>query len=112
MRDYKLYLEDILRSIQRIEKYIRGLTYRQFQKDQMLLDAVIRNLEIIGEAAGNLPQDIKKRSPAIEWKKLSGLRNILIHEYFGVDREILWDIISNKIPELKKAITGPLSKKK
>jgi len=112
MRDYKLYLEDILPAIRKIEKYTHGLAYQQFPKDELVLDAVIRNLEIIGEAARNLLQDIKKRSSAIEWKKLSGLRNILIHEYFGVDREILWDIVSNKIPELKKAITGSLSKKK
>ena len=105
MRDSKLYLEDILQAIRKIDQYVHGLTYRQFQKDELVLDAVIRNLEIIGEASRNLPQDIKKQFPHIEWKKLSGLRNILAHEYFGVDHEILWDIVTSKMPELKKAVT-------
>ena len=75
-----------------------------------MLDAVIRNLEIIGEAARNLLQDIKKRSPAIEWKKLSGLRNILIHEYFGVNPLRVWEAIIKDIPPLKQNILSIVKK--
>ena len=110
MRDYKLYLEDILPAIRKIEKYTHGLAYQQFPKDELVLDAVIRNLEIIGEAARNLLQDIKKRSPAIEWKKLSGLRNILIHEYFGVNPLRVWEAIIKDIPPLKQNILSIVKK--
>ena len=72
----------------------------------MVIDAVIRNLEIIGEATKHLPALIKKKYPDVEWKKISGLRDILAHEYFGVDKDVLLDIIANKIPELKKEILG------
>ncbi|HEC86588.1 MAG TPA: DUF86 domain-containing protein, partial [Thermoplasmatales archaeon] len=65
-------------------------------------DGVIRNLEIIGEAVKNLPDDIKKDYPEVEWRKIAGLRDILIHAYFGVDLEVIWDIVKNKVPELKR----------
>ena len=112
MRDYKVYLEDIYEAAKKIEKYCKDLTYGQFQRNELVLDAVIRNLEIIGEASKNVPHAVKKQFSDIEWKKLSGLRNIRIHEYFGVDVEILWDIVTNKIPKLKKEIFGILKKMK
>ena len=112
MRDYKVYLDDIYEAAKKIEKYVNDLTYAQFQQNELVLDAVIRNLEIIGEASKNVPQNIKTQFSDIEWGKLSGLRNILIHEYFGVDSEILWDIVSNKIPKLKKEIFKVLRKGK
>ncbi|MBM4324677.1 MAG: DUF86 domain-containing protein [Deltaproteobacteria bacterium] len=68
------------------------------------MDAVVRNLEIIGEAIKKLPEDIRLKYPEVEWKKIAGLRDILIHEYFGVDHEIIWDIIQNKLPLLKEQI--------
>ena len=108
MRDYRFYLEDIQSSVQKIEKFTKGLTLQKFQKDDLVIDAVIRNLEVIGEASGNIPDKIKKKYPDIEWKKITALRNILIHEYFGVDHEILWDIVTNKLPELKKTINAAL----
>ena len=108
MRDYKLHLEDILQSIKKIEKYTRGADLHKFQDDELVVDAVVRNLAIIGEAAKHIPPQIKKKLPDIEWKKLSGLRNILIHEYFGVDSQILWDIVANKIPALKEKIQNYL----
>lgn len=109
MRDYKLYLDDILQAIQKIEKYTKGLNADKLKKEDLVVDGVVRNLEIIGEAAKNIPQDIKKEHPDIEWKKIAGLRDILAHEYFGIDLEILWDIIKNKLPELKDKVT-PLMK--
>ena len=80
------------------------ITYDSFQDDRKTVDAVVRNLEIIGEASKKIPPEIKEKISTIEWRKIAGLRDILIHEYFGVDEEILWDIVENKIPELKKAI--------
>ena len=104
MRDYKLYLDDILEATKRIEKYTKKLTLAKLKKDELTVDGVVRNLEIIGEAAKNIPANIKEKYPDIEWKKIAGLRDILAHEYFGVDLEVLWDVIENKLPDLKKKI--------
>lgn len=105
MRDYKIYLNDILKSIKKIEKYTEKInSFNEFKSKEMELDAVIRNLQIIGEAAKNIPLEIKKQNKEIEWKKISGLRDILVHAYFGVSEEIVWDIIKNRIPDLKKQI--------
>jgi len=101
-RDYKVYLNDILASISKIERYVDDLSFQGFTEDSMRVDAVVRNLEVIGEAAKHVPKEIRRKYPFVEWRKVSGLRDILIHEYFGVDPDILWDIIKNKIPNLKK----------
>lgn len=105
MRDYKLYLDDILLAIKKIEKYTKGLSLKGLKKDDLVVDGVVRNLEIIGEAVKNVPLHIKDKHPDVEWKKISGLRDILAHEYFGIDLEILWDIIENKLPSFKKEIS-------
>jgi uncharacterized protein with HEPN domain len=76
----------------------------------MRVDAVIRNLEIIGEAAGKVPQDIREKYPAIEWRKISDFRNILVHQYFQIDTEILWDIVKNRIPDLRRQIDSIITK--
>ncbi len=99
-RDYKLFITDIRDCANRILDYTGGKSFEEFTKDQMLIDAVVRNLEIIGEATKNLPDEIRQKYPKIEWRKIVGLRDIVIHGYFGVDNEILWDIIQNKIPDL------------
>ncbi len=101
MRDYKLYLDDILEAIKRIEKYTKKFTLEKLKKDDLTIDGVVRNLEIIGEAVKNIPADIRYKHPDVEWKKIAGLRDILAHEYFGVDLEVLWDIVENKLPDLK-----------
>lgn len=110
MRDYRLYLEDILEAIKNIEKYTKGINAKKLKDNSLIRDAVIRNLEIIGEAVKHIPLTLKKKHPLIEWKKISGLRDILAHEYFGVDLGILWDIISNKLPALKKETKAILKK--
>ena len=101
MRHYKLYIEDILDAISKIEKYTKGLTRSKFQKNTLVIDAVVKNLEVIGEASKRIPIAIKNEIPSIQWKKIVGLRNILIHEYAGIDKDIVWDIIEHKLPELK-----------
>lgn len=102
-RDYRLYLDDILDAINQINEYVAGYDKESFSKDRKTIDAVIRNLEIIGEAAGHLPEEIRNLTPHIEWRKIVGLRNILIHEYFGINVHIVWDVIANKLDPLKVA---------
>jgi len=108
-REYKVYLRDILEAIGRIERYTGNMNFEDFSNNELIQDGVIRNLEIIGEAVKNLPDDIKKYYPEVEWRKIAGLRDILIHAYFGVDLEIIWDIVRNKVPELKEMVRKILS---
>lgn len=103
-REYKVYLVDILSAIAKIERYSKDLDFSNFTNSELIVDGIVRNLEIIGEAVKNIPKTIKSKHKKIEWKKIAGLRDILIHEYFGVDPEILWDIVKNKIPDLKAQI--------
>lgn len=104
MRDYRLYFEDLLESLSKIEAYTAGFTFKKFAKDQKTIDAVVRNFSIVGEATRQLPDVIKAKYPDIEWKAMIDFRNVIIHEYFGVDHEILWDIIQTKLPPLKKKL--------
>lgn len=107
-KNHRLHLEDILEAVEKIQRYVKGLTYDTFVKKDMTVDAVIRNLEIIGEAAKNLPQDIKEKYPDIPWKRMIGLRNIAVHEYFGVDLSIIWEIVTRNLPETKARIVEVL----
>ena len=103
-RDFRVYLEDILDAARKIREFTKGLKADDLSKDAKTLDAVIRNLEVIGEAVKRIPNDARRKSPDTEWKKIAGLRDILIHEYFGIDVEIVWDIIQNKLPPLEAQI--------
>ncbi len=102
-------MRDILEAIGKIERYTENMNFEDFSNNELIQDGVIRNLEIIGEAVKNLPDDIKKDYPEVEWRKIAGLRDILIHAYFGVDLEIIWDIVKNKVPELKEMVRKILS---
>jgi uncharacterized protein with HEPN domain len=93
-----MFLEDILTSMDRIAEYIEGLSYDQFKKYYKTVDAVIRNFEIIGEAANKIPQSVKEMYKEVPWSEMYLLRNKVSHEYFGIDYEILWDVIINHLP--------------
>lgn len=105
-RDYKVYFQDILAAINNIEKYTKNVSFSKFNNSSLIVDAVVRNLEIIGEAAKSVPAEARLKHKDVEWKKIAGLRDVLIHEYFGVDLVVLWDIIQNKLPSLKQAISN------
>ncbi len=100
-RETRLYIDGIEQSIAHIEEYVRGLSFEDFACDPKTMDAVIRNFEVMGEAATNLPDDFKARHPKMPWGKMIGMRNKVAHEYFGVDPEIIWKTILEDIPELK-----------
>jgi uncharacterized protein with HEPN domain len=103
-RDSRVYLEDILEATRKITVYTGGLSKAAFLEDEKTIDAVVRNLEVIGEAVKNLPEDLRTQHSTVEWKKIAGLRDILIHEYFGLDAEIVWDIVRNKVPALDREV--------
>ena len=103
-RDYKVYLQDVLEAAERVRGYITGLSLKTFSEDVKTVDAVVRNLEVIGEAIKQVPDDVRSKYTQVEWKRISGLRDILIHQYFGVDVEIIWDIVQNKLPVLETQI--------
>jgi len=109
-RDWKLFIEDALECIGRIEKYIEGLTFEDFENDSKTVDAVVRNLEIIGEASKSIQEDVKARYPDVYWKGVVGLRNRIIHEYFGVDLKIIWHIVKEELPTLMKQMKRILEK--
>jgi len=109
-RDFRLYIDDILEAIHQIQTYIVDLDEDAFARDRKTQDAVIRNLEIIGEAAGNLPEQFQKTAPDIDWRKIKGLRNILIHEYFGINIPIIWDVVQSKLGPLEAACRKLLKK--
>lgn len=101
-RSYKLYLEDILTSANKIQKYVGSSSYEVLINDEMRVDAIIRNFEIIGEASSNIPQEVRDKYSFVEWRKISDFRNVLAHGYFGIDYEIMWEIIKNKLPDLQR----------
>lgn len=99
-RDNLLLLEDMLQSANKIKQYTDGLNYNAFISDDKTIDAVVRNFEIIGEAANRIDPDFRTNNPEIEWKRIRGFRNRIIHDYFGIDYEIVWTIIESYLDEL------------
>ena len=108
-REWRLRVEDILEAIAKIERYIEGLTYEQFQADQKSVDAVVRNLEVIGEAVRHLTSAVEDLPPGVPWLDIAGMRNILIHEYFGVDLNIIWQTVRQDLPELRTQLQRAIS---
>jgi uncharacterized protein with HEPN domain len=108
-RDFRLYCTDILDSGNAIIEFVNGLSFEQFCNDRKTYSAVIREFEIIGEAVGKLPEASKQRRPDVEWQDIKDFRNLLTHEYFGVDLEIVWRIIEDDLPVLMEAIREIMS---
>jgi uncharacterized protein with HEPN domain len=106
-KDDSVYLDHIIDSIVRIEKYTSGLEEPKFISDELVQDGVIRQLQIIGEAAKRLSDETRARYPKVEWKDIGGMRDKLVHDYFGVDLAAVWDTVTKDLPELKKALTAP-----
>ncbi len=111
-RDWRLFLTDILECIEKIEGYLSGSSYENFIQDEKTKDAVVRNLEILGEAANQIPVEIQRKYHEIPWPQIVSLRNRLIHGYFVVDYDIVWDIVCKELPILKPKIEKILEDKK
>ena len=109
-RDSRVYLEDILASAAKIRSYVGTMGAEEFLRDGKTVDAVVRNLEIIGEAVKQLPEAERAKDPLVEWQKIAGLRDVLIHAYSSVDLDILWDVVANKLPEFEVRVRALLDR--
>ena len=108
-RELGLFVEDIVRCCNKVAEYTAGMDFVSFAADAKTFDAVARNLEIIGEAVKRLPNAFREAHPAVEWRKIAGLRDIVIHEYFGIDPAIIWDVVQNHLPRLGNYLRGVLN---
>ena len=104
MRDYNLYLKDILAAIDSIEEFVKDMDLEAFQEDDKTASAVMRKFEIIGEATKQIPDDIREKHSDIPWKEMAGMRDKLIHFYFGVDYQLVWKAIKERLPQIKPEI--------
>ncbi len=104
-RTYEYFLQDILKAANSIHQYIEGYELESFKVDQMRVDAVMHNLMIVGEAIKNIPADIRQKMPEIQWQRISRFRDLVVHHYFGIDLENVWQIIQTHLPELQSQVT-------
>lgn len=111
-RNWEFRLEDINEALELIEEYVIDLDFTSWTKDRKTIDAVIRNLEIICEAANHIPHSIQEKYTKIPWLQMKGMRNLLVHEYFGVDIDVLWRTIQEDLPRLKSQIKTIISETK
>lgn len=107
-RDYRDYMRDISDSVTDIVSFIEGMTFEEFIKDKKTINAVVRSIEVIGEATKKIPETLKDKYSEIPWKKMAGMRDKMIHEYFGIDMEILWKTVKDEIPILRPLIQNAL----
>lgn len=107
-RDWRLYIDDILASIARVEEYTRGLEFEEFERDSMRVEAVLHNFMIIGEAASRISPELQRRLPSVPWPKMRGMRNIIAHGYFAVRLKVVWDASRDDLPTLVPALQAAL----
>lgn len=110
--EVSIFIHNILKAIQNIEQYIASLSLIQFRESELIIDAVIRNFEIIGEVSQSIPRVVQKAYPEVPWKKMLEIRNILIHENFGMDVDIIWYTMKKELPKLKRQLTAMVSKER
>ncbi|MGB8645299.1 MAG: DUF86 domain-containing protein [Anaerolineae bacterium] len=110
-RSYRLYLQDMFDATQRISEYSQHMDFQDFLGNRMAYDAILRNLEIIGEAAKNVPTEVRQRYPQVEWRRIAGLRDIMAHTYYALDDETIWDIVENQVSELYEQVSKILEGK-
>lgn len=108
MRDLLLYLRDIRTACEKILRFTDGQSYEEFLESEVVYDATLRNLTVIGEAVKAVPAEMRDRYPDVEWRRIAGFRDIAVHVYFGIDNETLWDIVRTRVPELLARIEGIL----
>ncbi len=108
-RTYRDYVQDILTSLQEIEEFTKEMDFESFAKDKKTVNAVIRSLEVMGEAVKKIPKEIRDKYPEIPWKYIAGMRDKLIHEYHGIDLEIIWEVVKKEAPPLKPLFEKLLS---
>jgi uncharacterized protein with HEPN domain len=111
-RDESLYIDDIQAACEKVVRFTKGMTYKEFVHDDLHFDAVLRNLQIIGEAVKKISEETRQTHPEVKWRKIAGFRDIVAHEYFGVNEETVWDIVENEIPALFEIAKSMLEEKK
>jgi uncharacterized protein with HEPN domain len=108
-RDYRLFPDDMQTSVEKVLRYAQDIDLAHLADDEKTFDAIVRNLEIIGEAAKHIPPDVRARYPEVAWRSIAGLRDVVVHEYFGIDEDILRDIIENQVPRLFEQVRRVLA---